>query len=83
MSRPPGAFETMEDYLKADQVYAVYGVNHPSRAIGHITNRFKPWQFTALGRQNWFDGEIGYIFDNYFHALAYSLKVKKNGPLET
>ena len=24
----------------------------------------------------WLNGEVGYLFDNYFHALAYSLKCK-------
>jgi hypothetical protein len=25
---------------------------------------------------SWFKKEYGYLFDNYFHALAYSLKLK-------
>ena len=28
--------------------------------------------------KNWFEKEFGYLFDNYFHALAYSLKLKAN-----
>ena len=30
----------------------------------------------ALYLNNWFEKKWGYVFDNYFHALAYSLKLK-------
>ena len=47
-------------------------------ADGYAVVTAKPEQTIILRR--WFIEKppIGYLFDNYFHALAYSLKVKAN-----
>ena len=79
MDKPPEALTKTEYYKTTITTitYAVYSDTHPFfNCSGHIS------KFIRDGNQNinpgWFDGTIGYLFDNYFHALAYSLKVKAN-----
>ena len=77
--KPVGAL-TQEEAQQKETLYIVYSPTHPD-LDGHrgglhkigITSLLRPgWGWPP----QWFDGKYGYFFSNYFHALAYSLKVK-------
>ena len=79
MKRPPKCPIGALTRPQARGVTIFYSVN---KSTGDIHN-----QSRALNYHGWFDNinfkngthnRSGYVFDNYFHALAYSLKVKAN-----
>jgi hypothetical protein len=66
--RPFGALSELKDV-------PIYGV---SKNDGYLFRAHKDEIRTAINQrliEKWF-GELGYLFDNYFHALAFSLKAK-------
>jgi hypothetical protein len=74
--KPVGAL-TQKEFEKGENrgktYYSVYGLSHPSSGYEKgFLGKFTHHQVAA----GWFTGHLGYVFDNYFHALAYSLKVK-------
>jgi len=75
--RPAGAL-TKAEAKKLQSAIIVFSDTNPS-----VRNKeIEKVDITRLIRQGWswpdgwFDGRYGYFFDNYFHALAYSLKIK-------
>ena len=50
----------------------------PLEPDDYLLNNIIPAEPSWLWKNEWFGGrqKWGWVFDNYFHALAYSMKVK-------
>lgn len=71
---PHGAL-TRDEYLKAPKVYMAFPKEPNWRGVSGGV--FGPMPPAKDAHPNWFNTlSPSYMFDNYFHALAYSLKVK-------
>ena len=77
---PPGALQSVEDAEDAFRTGNLYTIFARTK-YPVIEKRDGPIIEAWFEREN---GEplLGYAFDNYFHALAYSLKVKHEAELK-
>lgn len=74
--RPTGALQSNADLRGNTKVYVVYSLTHPSPGrIGDVVPVHHVDRIVEY-LPEWFDGQYGYFFTNYFHALAYALKQK-------
>jgi hypothetical protein len=78
--KPVGAL-TREEAQQKETLYIVYSPTHPDLDVWYSGSPYKIGRTSLLRHgwgwpNQWFDGKYGYFFSNYFHALAYSLKVK-------
>ncbi len=86
--KPHGALskdELLALVKPGQDIYKVFdtldgAVGHISRAV--LTGKHSGQKIDAADSikdiffDTWFEKRYGYLFDNYFHALAYSLKLK-------
>lgn len=73
--KPAGALTKQEAHDHTGVLYYVYSTgDYEERGKLKSLPREVLVEWTWPGQ--WFNGEYGYFFDNYFHALAYSLKLK-------
>lgn len=70
MKRPVGALTRKQFERKPIKTYFVRSTWSEEEKIGLVAEP----KFTHSN--TWFNGQYGYFFHNYFHALAYCLKEK-------
>jgi len=81
--KPAGAL-TRQEYkhlpLGSKIYYVKHCINDDQAHAGHSMGELGQFKYDgwSFGRTYWFGpgSEYGHFFTNYFHALAYSLKVK-------
>lgn len=83
---PPGAlpYETLEELAEGDTIYfVVTNQRQPSVSrrvlwgrVTHVNDEQVHLNPDGVITKRLWAGELGFVFDNYFHALAYWLKVK-------